>query len=46
MRRWADVMNEERRPAFVAAFARGQELDLWDAAAIALGADELPQTVP
>jgi hypothetical protein len=46
MRRWADVMNEERRPAFVAAFARGQELDLWDAAAIALGEEDDAQTEP
>jgi predicted ATPase/class 3 adenylate cyclase len=37
---------EEARPEFLAAFARGRELDLWDAAAIALGEEDDPQTVP
>lgn len=46
MRRWAEVLGEERRPAFVAAVARGQGLDLWEAAAIALGEEDGPQTVP
>jgi hypothetical protein len=39
------VLLEERDPAFVAACERGRELDLWDAAALALGEDD-PQTVP
>ena len=37
---------DERDPRFTAAFERGRELDLWTAAAIALGELELPQTVP
>jgi hypothetical protein len=46
MRRWADALREERRPAFLAAVARGREHDLWDAAALALGEEKPPQTVP
>jgi predicted ATPase/class 3 adenylate cyclase len=46
MRRWADALREERRPAFLAAVARGRELDLWDAAALALGEEKPPQTEP
>jgi predicted ATPase/class 3 adenylate cyclase len=42
--RWAEEMRNETRPVFQAAFERGKELELWDAAAIALG--ELPQTEP
>jgi predicted ATPase/class 3 adenylate cyclase len=44
--RGAEEMRNERRPAFIAAFERGLELDLWEAAAIALGEDEAAQTVP
>jgi predicted ATPase/class 3 adenylate cyclase len=44
--RRGEVLLEEQRPAFGAAYARGLELDLWDAAAIALGEAEPPQTVP
>lgn len=33
-------------PAFVRAVKSGQHLDLWDAAAVALGKRELPQTEP
>jgi predicted ATPase/class 3 adenylate cyclase len=42
--RWAEEMRNETRPLFQAAFERGKRLELWDAAAIALG--ELPQTEP
>lgn len=41
---WFDALDVEMRPSFAAAFERGRELDLWDAAAIALGDDS--QTVP
>jgi predicted ATPase len=34
--RWRVELREETRPAFLAAAARGRELDLWDAAAFAL----------
>jgi ATP/maltotriose-dependent transcriptional regulator MalT len=37
---------KEARPEFLAAFARGREIDLWHAAAIALGEEDDPQTVP
>jgi predicted ATPase/class 3 adenylate cyclase len=43
-KRWADDLRKETRPTFLAATARGRELDLWDAAAIALGEND--QTVP
>lgn len=36
----------ELDPAFVAAVRRGRDLELWDAAAIALGEVEPPQTEP
>ena len=36
----------ELNPAFVTAVRRGRDLDLWDAAAIALGELEPPQTEP
>lgn len=36
----------ERRPEFLTGFDAGRSLDVWDAAAIALGEDEAPQTVP
>ena len=36
----------ELDPAFVSAVRRGRDLDLWDAAAIALGEVEPPQTEP
>jgi predicted ATPase len=42
--RAAQAMQDEARPEFLAAFGRGRELDLRDAAAIAL--EEDPQTVP
>ena len=49
--RWADErarragsLIDEAHPTFQAAFTGGRELDLWDAAAIAL--DEVDQTVP
>jgi predicted ATPase len=45
-RRWGDDLRKETRTAFLAAFARGRELELWEAAAVALGDDETPQTVP
>ena len=35
--RLGDVLPDKREPRFVAAFERGRGLDLWDAAAIALG---------
>jgi ATP/maltotriose-dependent transcriptional regulator MalT len=42
--RGAEEMRKETRPAFLAAFERGRELDLREAAAIALEVDS--QTVP
>ena len=45
MRRFADVLGKETRPEFLTALARGQELDVWDAATIALGEDDV-QTEP
>jgi len=42
--RRAGSLLGEIRPEFVAAFGRGRELDLWDAAGTALGEDG--QTVP
>ena len=42
--RRAGSLLGEIRPEFVAAFERGRELDLWDAAATVLGEDG--QTVP
>ncbi|MBA3434038.1 MAG: adenylate/guanylate cyclase domain-containing protein [Actinobacteria bacterium] len=42
--RRAGVLPTEERPAFVAGRERGRQLDLWEAAAIALGEDD--QTVP
>jgi predicted ATPase/DNA-binding SARP family transcriptional activator len=44
--RWRDELSEETRPGFVAAFARGRALEMWDAAAIALADGETPRTVP
>jgi hypothetical protein len=35
-RRWGHELGDETRPAFLAALARGRELELWEAAAIAL----------
>ena len=35
-RRWGGDLVDEDRPEFLAAVARGRELDLWDAVAIAL----------
>jgi predicted ATPase/class 3 adenylate cyclase len=43
--RWAGTLVDETSPEFLAAVARGRELDLWDAAALVLGEDET-QTVP
>jgi predicted ATPase/class 3 adenylate cyclase len=43
--RGAEEMRNETRPEFLAAVERGRELELWDAAAIALGEDEEAQTV-
>ena len=40
------ALAEENRPEFVGAVAAGTQLELWDAAAIALGELELPQTEP
>ena len=37
--RWRDELRAEKRPAFLAAVARGRELELWDAAAVALTDD-------
>jgi hypothetical protein len=34
--RWRDELSAETRPAFLAAVVRGRELELWDAAAVAL----------
>jgi len=45
-RRWGDDLREETRPAFLAAFARGRELELREGAAIALGVNEIAHTVP
>jgi predicted ATPase len=42
--RWREEFRNETRPRFLAAVARGRELDLWDAAAIALTEDETAQT--
>lgn len=36
----------ESAPEFLAAVEQGRQLDLWDAAAIALGEEDDPQTVP
>jgi tetratricopeptide (TPR) repeat protein len=44
--RLGDGLPEERAPSFLAAYERGRQLDVWDAAAIALGELEPPQTVP
>jgi hypothetical protein len=38
--RWRDDLRGETRPSFLAAAERGRELELWDAAAVALGAHE------
>jgi predicted ATPase/class 3 adenylate cyclase len=43
--RGAEDMRKELRPAFLAAFERGRQLELWDAVAVALGEDGA-QTVP
>jgi hypothetical protein len=40
---WRDELRREARPAFLEALARGRELELWDAAAVALVADESQQ---
>jgi ATP/maltotriose-dependent transcriptional regulator MalT len=45
VRSWASDLLAEGRPEFVDAIERGRRLDLWDAAAVALGEDE-PHTVP
>jgi predicted ATPase/DNA-binding SARP family transcriptional activator len=37
---WRDELRREGRPAFVAAVERGRDLELWDAAAIALADGE------
>jgi predicted ATPase/class 3 adenylate cyclase len=42
--RGAGEMRKETRPTFLAALEHGRELELWDAAAIALGEDD--HTVP
>ena len=34
--RWRDELRAETRPEFLAAVVRGRELELWDAAALAL----------
>jgi predicted ATPase/DNA-binding SARP family transcriptional activator len=39
--RWRDELRAETRPEFLAAVVRGRELELWDAAALAL-ADSAP----
>jgi len=44
--RGAKDIRDETRPAFIAALERGRELELWDAAAVALGEEGAPQTVP
>jgi hypothetical protein len=44
--RLAERLVEETRPEFTAAVERGRQLDLWDAAAIALDELPLPQTEP
>ncbi len=41
----ADALRQETRPTFVSACERGRKLDVWDAAAIALG-EATDQTVP
>ena len=41
----ADLLSESGQ-VFLAAVERGRELDLWDAAAIALGEEDDAQTVP
>jgi hypothetical protein len=43
---WGDELRKETRPTFLAAVARGRELELWEAAAVALSDDETHQTVP
>jgi predicted ATPase/class 3 adenylate cyclase len=45
-KRYAETLHAEVRPHFLDAVARGRELDVWDAAAFALGELEPPQTVP
>jgi predicted ATPase/class 3 adenylate cyclase len=42
----AEQLSAEARPAFLEGFERGRELDVWDAAALALDELELPQTEP
>ena len=44
--RYAGPLLDESREEFVTARERAQELELWDAAAIALAEDETAQTVP
>jgi predicted ATPase/DNA-binding SARP family transcriptional activator len=41
--RWRDELRREARPAFLEALARGRELELWDAAAVALADDDSQQ---
>jgi len=40
---WRDELRREERPGFLEALARGRELELWDAAAVALADDESQQ---
>jgi hypothetical protein len=42
-RRWGEELREETRPEFVAAAARGRELELWDVAAMALSDGSNPR---
>jgi len=40
------ALPDETRPEFLAAVGAGEQLDVWEAVAIALGEEELPQTEP
>ena len=43
---WREQLRKETRPPFLAAVARGRELELWAAAAVALLGDETPSAAP